>query len=75
MQPNRKQQRKGSAHRHQYAVAEKARLLDVFDQVRDATPEGEAVGEAFEADPRSRGCPYKTVQAWAYYQDGRHKAE
>jgi hypothetical protein len=57
------EQRRGSAHRHQYSHTEKARLLDVLDQI-EANPHASNKLEAFEADPRSRGCPYKTAHKW-----------
>jgi hypothetical protein len=55
--------RRGSAQRHQYSHAEKERLLSVIDQTF-ANPHVSSKTEAFEADPRSRGCPYKTAAKW-----------
>ena len=57
------EQRRGSAHRHQYSYAEKVRLLEVLDEI-NANGSIRNKGEAFEADPRRHGCPYKTVHKW-----------
>ena len=57
------EQRRGSDHRHQYSFVEKARVLDLLDQI-NANPDISNKGEAFEADPRRKGCPYKTANGW-----------
>ena len=60
---NHVEQRRGSDHRHQYTYAEKAQLLDVLDQI-NGNKHIRNKGEAFEADPRRRGCPYTTAVKW-----------
>ena len=57
------EQRRGSAHHQTYTAPEKARLLDLIDQIY-ANPSVLNKGGAFEDDRRSRGCPYKTVEKW-----------
>ena len=57
------EQRRGSDHRHQYTYHEKAQLLDLLDKI-NANAQIANKGEAFEKDPRRRGCPYKTVHKW-----------
>ena len=57
------EQRRGSAHHQTYTAPEKARLLDLIDQIY-ANPSVINKGGAFEDDRRSRGCPYKTVEKW-----------
>jgi hypothetical protein len=57
------EQRRGSAHRHQYGFPEKARLLNILDGI-DADGTTKNKSAAFESDSRTRGCPYTTAFKW-----------
>eukprot|EP00966_Prymnesium_polylepis_P114464 2645228-Prymnesium_polylepis.1 len=55
--------RRGSAHRHQYSAAEKLSLIELLDEL-NSNGNVRNVGDAFEADKRSKGCPYSTAVKW-----------